>query len=234
MILEAKNISAGYGKKQILFNTSIQVQKGEIVSIIGPNGSGKSTLLKVISGMLSAWNGEVFFKDKNITDKAVSNNVKEGLVYSPQGHLAFSDLPVIDNLKLGALYLPKNDFLKMLNRVLETFPGLRNRLKQNAGFLSGGEQQMLSLARILIGQPSILLLDEPSLGLSPKLLDTCFEMISQIVEKYNVSILIVEQKVRKVLELSNRTYGISLGKIVYEGDSKELIKESHTLADIFL
>jgi branched-chain amino acid transport system ATP-binding protein len=234
MLLKTNRISAGYGKKQVLFNVSIQVADGDIVSVIGPNGSGKSTLLKVISGMISAWEGDIFFKDEAITRNSAPDNVRAGLVYSPQGHLVFKDLSVFDNLRLGASWLPKKDCLAVFDLIMDSFPTLKGRLKQIAGSLSGGEQQMVSFARVLIGQPTMLLLDEPSLGLSPQLIATCFEMISQFVDRYGLSILIVEQKVRRVLELSNRTYGLSLGRVVYEGESKELIDDSSALSNIFL
>lgn len=234
MLLEMKKINAGYGKKHVIFNISVYVKRGEIVSIIGPNGSGKSTVLKVAAGMLPAQNGSVILEGENVTGRPASKNVQNGVVYSPQGHLVFKNLSVMENLKIGGLYLPKKDVPGMIGRVLMFFPELQKRLKQKAAFLSGGEQQMLALARALVGRPKLLLLDEPSLGLSPKSLEDAFQMISRAAETYNVSILIVEQQVKRVLDLSDRVYGLSLGKIIHEGSSQILKEDSEALARIFL
>ncbi|NOR45790.1 MAG: ATP-binding cassette domain-containing protein [Candidatus Delongbacteria bacterium] len=233
-MLKLKNIQSGYGKKQVLFDVSMSIDKGEIVSIIGPNGAGKSTILKVICGAIPVWNGNISFKSKSINKNSISQNIKSGITIAPQGSRVFNELTVRDNLELGGYLLNKSHVKKRVEYIYKVFPLLKERSKQIAGKLSGGEQQMLALARALIPEPKILLLDEPSLGLAPNLLDEVFGRLKELNQDLKVTMLIVEQKVNKVLGISDRTYSVKLGKIAFEGKSTELIGNKGKLKELFL
>lgn len=233
-MLELKNIQSGYGKKQVLFDISMNVEKGEIVSVIGPNGSGKSTILKVICGALRAWDGELSFKGRSVKNNPISKNIASGISIAPQGNRVFNDLTVKDNLELGGFFLKKDILNNRINEIYKLFPVLKDRSSQIAGKLSGGEQQMLAVARALIPEPELLLLDEPSLGLAPNLLDDVFDKLKEINKKLGITIIIVEQKVNKVLEISERTYSIKLGRLAFVGKSSELIGNKEKLKELFL
>lgn len=232
-MLKVNELHSGYGKKPVLFGLSLEVAKGEIVAIIGPNGAGKSTILKAVSGLIPVWNGEITFDDSCINGTTSARNVKRGITFCPQGNRVFNELSVSENLQIGGIHLKKKELATKIDEVLHLFPMLKDRLKQNAGTLSGGEQQMLALGRALIPKPRLLLLDEPSLGLSPILISTVFERIQQVNRERDTAILIVEQKVRKVLEISNRVYGIKLGKVAFNGKPEELM-EHNELKNVFL
>lgn len=232
-MLEVKNIQTGYGKKQVLFDTSLEVKQGEIVAIIGPNGAGKSTILKAICGLIPVWDGEILFNDIPINGSSPAKNVKRGITFCPQGNRVFDELSVIENLQIGGIHLQTTELKERIDQILELFPILKERIRQNAGKLSGGEQQMLALSRAIIPKPKLLLLDEPSLGLSPNLVSIAFERISKINRNTDITILIVEQKVRKVLKICSRVYGIKLGKVAFEGKPEELM-EHKELMKVFL
>ena len=234
MLLEIKHVETGYGKKPVLLDVSMEIAQGEIVSIIGPNGAGKSTVLKAACGLLPAWKGDIVLDGKRITGSTPAKNVSRGLTFCPQGNRVFHGLTVKENLQIGGFRLLKRELQDRIDENLSIFPKLKERFRQEAGTLSGGEQQMLALARALMPRPKVLLLDEPSLGLAPGLLDDVFETISNINEKNGVAILIVEQKVRKVLDLRHRVYALRLGKVEYAGDSKDLAGDQETLRGIFL
>ena len=233
-MLKIKNLNTGYDKKQVLFDVSIEVKQGEIVSIIGPNGSGKSTLLKAACGLIPAWSGEILFNGTSLNGNEPPDNLKLGMSFCPQGNRVFDDLTVKDNLEIGGYILTKEKFNDRIHEVLEIFPILKQRLKQEAGSLSGGEQQMLAVARALIPEPKLLLLDEPSLGLAPNLIKDLFEKFIELNQKLGITILIVEQKVREVLTISNRTYGLKLGKSECEWLSNDLLMKRDVLRDLFL
>ncbi|MCD4817555.1 MAG: ABC transporter ATP-binding protein [Candidatus Cloacimonetes bacterium] len=233
-MLEIKNLETGYGKKQVLFDVSMNISEGEIVGIIGPNGAGKSTILKAVSGILTIWNGDILFKGNSIKKNSIAENIKSGLTFAPQGNRVFDELTVKDNLDLGGYLLSKNELKDRIEQAFETFPILKKRSKQIAGKLSGGEQQMLALARALIPNPKLLLLDEPSLGLAPNLLNDVFEKFVDINKTFGVSMLIVEQKVNKIIKISDKIYSIKLGKVAFEGKPKELIGYKEKLKDLFL
>ncbi|MDO9577053.1 MAG: ABC transporter ATP-binding protein [Candidatus Cloacimonadales bacterium] len=233
-MLEIKNLETGYGKKQVLFDISMVVSAGEIVGIIGPNGAGKSTILKAVSGILPIWSGDILFNDKSIKKNSIAENIKSGLTFAPQGNRVFDELTVKDNLELGGYLLDKKKLKKRIEQTFETFPILKKRSKQIAGKLSGGEQQMLALARALIPEPKLLLLDEPSLGLAPNLLKDVFEKFVEINKNFGISILIVEQKVNEILNISDRVYSIKLGKVAFEGKPSELIGNKDKLKELFL
>jgi len=233
-MLKIKNLNTGYDKKQVLFDVSIEVKQGEIVSIIGPNGSGKSTLLKAACGLIPAWSGEILFNGTSLNGNEPPDNLKLGMSFCPQGNRVFDDLTVKDNLEIGGYILTKEKFNDRIHEVLEIFPILKQRLKQEAGSLSGGEQQMLAVARALIPEPKLLLLDEPSLGLAPNLIKDLFEKFIELNQKLGITILIVEQKVREVLTISNRTYGLKLGKVAYDGVPQHLLTNKEKLRELFL
>ncbi|QQS36988.1 MAG: ABC transporter ATP-binding protein [Ignavibacteriales bacterium] len=233
-MLQIKNLNTGYDKKQVLFDVSIELKPGEVVSVIGPNGSGKSTLLKTVCGFIPSWSGELFINETKINGNEPPENLKLGISFCPQGNRVFNDLSVKENLEIGGYILMKNEIKDRIEKILEIFPKLKDKLKQEAGLLSGGEQQMLAVARALIPEPKILLLDEPSLGLAPNLIDDLFEKFIELNKNFNLSILIVEQKVKEVLSISNRTYGLKLGKVHFEESSATLLINKEKLKDLFL
>lgn len=231
-MLELKKIETGYGKKQVLFGLSMKVQEGKIVAVIGPNGAGKSTILKAVCGLIPTWKGEICFDNIRVNGSSPAKSVKRGITFCPQGNRVFDELSVVENLQVGGIHLRPKELQDGIDRVLQLFPVLKDRLRQSAGSLSGGEQQMLALGRSLVTKPKLLMLDEPSLGLSPSLVSTVFERISLINQDMGITILIVEQKVRQVLEFCHSVYGIKLGKVVFEGTPKNLADS--TLEKIFL
>ncbi len=233
-MLEVNKIDTGYGDKQVLNSLSLSVDPNEIVSIIGPNGSGKSTILKSISGMLDIWEGDISFQGNSIKNKPTPDIIHEGITFCPQGSRVFHDMTVFENLEIGGFHLSKNRLKERLEIIYRLFPRLKDRLKQDAGTLSGGEQQMLSLARALIPEPKLLLLDEPSLGLAPNLINELFDKLIEIKNDYHVSILIVEQKVVDVLKISHRVYSIRLGEVAFHGEPGELKNNNEKLRELFL
>ncbi len=233
-MLEIKNLDTGYGKKQVLFDVSLKVNTGNIVGIIGPNGAGKSTVLKAVSGIIPIWKGDIIFDKRSIRKNSIAENIKSGLTFAPQGNRVFDELTVKDNLELGGYLLPKHKLTERIGQVFAMFPILKERARQTAGKLSGGEQQMLALARALIPEPKLLLLDEPSLGLAPNLLNDVFDKLLRINQDFGISMLIVEQKVNEILRISNRVYSLKLGKVAFEGESRELIGNKEKLKELFL
>lgn len=233
-MLEIKNLNTGYDKKQILFDLSMKVEDGEIVSVIGPNGAGKTTILKAVSGLIPVWSGEIIFDNKNLNHNQPSKNIALGITFAPQGNRVFDELSVKENLEIGGFVLPKNKINERIESVLKIFPILKERIKQTSGSLSGGEKQMLALGRALIPEPKLLLLDEPSLGLAPSLLNDVYQKIVDINKIMNLSILIVEQKVREVLAISHKVYSIKLGRNAFEGKPYELMNDKEKLKHLFL
>lgn len=233
-MLEIRKLETGYGKKQVLFGPSMEVREGEIVALIGPNGAGKSTVLKAVCGLIPAWEGEICFDRSSLDDDTPAQRVARQITFAPQGGRVFHDLTVMENLEVGGFQLPRRVVKKRIALVLELFPELKDRTRQDAGKLSGGEQQMLALARALIPKPKLLMLDEPSLGLSPKLVKSVFERIVELKQELGLSVFIVEQKMREVLGISARVYGMKLGRVVFDGDSRDLIGDRKQLKGIFL
>ncbi|WP_316572157.1 ABC transporter ATP-binding protein [Neobacillus sp. YIM B06451] len=221
-MLKVDGINVYYGNIHALKDVSLEINEGEIVTLIGANGAGKSTLLKTISGLLKPKRGQINFKGENIAGKAAQIIVKQGISHVPEGRRVFSNLTVEENLELGA-YLRKDkagikaDFEK----VYDLFPRLLERKKQQAGTLSGGEQQMLAMGRALMARPRLLLLDEPSMGLAPLLVKTIFRIISEINET-GTTILLVEQNAHMALSIANRAYVIETGRVVLSGTAAEL------------
>lgn len=225
MMLKAEAISASYGRVKVLKDIDMSVESGEIVCLVGANGAGKSTLLKVISGIVPAVSGKFLFKGQDITNKKPDFIVKAGLSHVPEGRQIFADLTVRQNLILGSYVhnLPKQEMAKLFDSVFELFPVLKSRLMQKAGTMSGGEQQMLAIGRGLMSQPKLLLLDEPSLGLAPLVVETILKVI-QNLRSTGISILLVEQNVNAALQISDRAYVIETGAIVTEGKARELME----------
>ena len=233
-MLEIRELETGYGKKQVLFGLSLEVREGETVALIGPNGAGKSTVLKAVCGLIPAWSGEISFGHDVTNGSSPAQNVARGITFAPQGSRVFADLTVMENLEIGGFQLSIPKLKIRIEQMFQMFILLKKRAREDAGNLSGGEQQMLALARALVPNPKLLMLDEPSLGLSPNLVATVFRKISEISTETGVSILIVEQKVREVLNICNRVYSIKLGKVAFEGSPIELQTDKAKLKELFL
>lgn len=223
MILNIDKVSAGYGRVNVLRGVSVNVDVGEIVLLIGANGAGKSTLLRVVSGIIRPSEGHVEFEGENLTSRDPSYIVKAGLCHVPEGRQIFGSMTVKQNLMLGSYprKCKKDDFERLLDYVFELFPVLKNRIFQKASTLSGGEQQMLAIGRALMSQPKLLLLDEPSMGLAPLMVESILKAISELRQS-GMSVLLVEQNVMGSLEISDRAYIIETGKIFAEGTGEEL------------
>lgn len=221
-LLTVSNLVVKYGAIEALHGVSLRVKKGEIVSLIGCNGAGKTTTLRAISGIRRASGGSIMYAGTEISRQPAHMIVRSGLVQSPEGRGVFPNMTVAENLDLGAFI--RNDhaeIAKDLDRALTLFPRLKERMGQMAGTLSGGEQQMLAMARSLLTRPALLLLDEPSLGLAPQIVQTIFKIIREINQS-GTTILLVEQNARMALNISHRAYVLETGMIVNEGDAKEL------------
>lgn len=231
MLLEVKNITVNYGVVRAITNVSISVNQGEIVALLGPNGAGKSTVLKAISGILDDFggmiiSGEVLFDGEKINGQKPYQLIKKGLSLVPEGRRVFPSMTVEENLEMGAFSLlkaQKSEVNNRMEKVYNLFPKLKERRKQKAGTLSGGEQQILALGRALIVEPKMLLLDEPSIGLSPNYIELIFEKIKEI-NRIGTTILLVEQNAMMGLEYSHRAYIFRVGEIACSGKSDELIK----------
>ena len=222
-MLSIEDISSGYGRILAIHDVTIRVENGEVVVLIGANGAGKSTLLKTISGALKPSQGDIIFKGHKIDGKKPHAIVKMGIVQIPEGRGILSRMTVRENLEMGAyLRSDKMGIEKDLERVFEKLPRLKERLNQNAGTLSGGEQQMLAIGRGLMAKPSLFLMDEPSLGLAPVLVEFIFETIHALREKDGYTILLVEQNANRALDVADRGYVLETGRIVLEGESKAL------------
>ena len=222
-MLAVEDISSGYGRVLAIQDVTIRVEIGEVVVLIGANGAGKSTLLKTISGALKPSKGSIFFKGEKIDGWKPHAIVKIGIVQIPEGRGMLSRMTVRENLEMGAyLRSDRPGIHKDLERVFEKLPRLKERLNQNAGTLSGGEQQMLAIGRGLMAKPSLFLMDEPSLGLAPVLVEFIFETIHDLRHKDGLTILLVEQNANQALDVADRGYVLETGRIVLEGESEAL------------
>ena len=231
-ILECNGIAAGYVKGlNILQGIDLVVSEGEIISIIGPNGAGKSTLLKAIMGLINVSAGRFFINGVEKTNLSTHKIINEGIGYVPQVENVFPSLTIEENLEIGAWSLTKNR-KSSITKVLKDFPLLNERKKEKAGNLSGGQRQILALARALVTSPKLLLLDEPSAGLSPVAINEVFKTINEINEK-NVSILLVEQNAKRALKFSNRGYVLDQGRNAYQGEGVELLNDPRVV-DLYL
>jgi branched-chain amino acid transport system ATP-binding protein len=230
-MLRLKNINTYYGKVHALKNVSLHMEEGEIVTLIGANGAGKTTILNTISGVTPAAAGEVVFSKQSITALAPDQIVKLGISQVPEGRQVFKPLSVEDNLELGA-YLRyhsregKADIHRDMDQVYALFPRLEERRKQLAGTMSGGEQQMLAIGRALMANPRLLLLDEPSMGLAPLVVQEIFRVLEQLRRQNGTTILLVEQNAKAALKLADRGYVLETGKVILEGPSDELMENA--------
>ena len=220
-MITVKNLSAGYGFVNVLRDISLDITSGEIVAVLGSNGVGKTTLNNTLSGLIKPKSGEVLFEGKPIVGVSPETIVDLGMIHVPEGRKLFPNLSVRDNLELGSYRRGKSDRAANLEDVLDTFPKLRDRINQIAGTLSGGEQQMVAIGRGLMSNPKLLILDEPSLGLSPLLVEQMFDLIKRINQK-GLTILLVEQNVIQSLAIADRAYVIEEGAIAISGNAADL------------
>jgi branched-chain amino acid transport system ATP-binding protein len=221
-MLKVDGINVYYGNIQALKGVSLEINKGEIVTLIGANGAGKSTLLKTISGLLKPKQGEILYENVSIVGKPAPAIVKRGISHVPEGRRIFANMTVAENLELGAfLRKDKAGIQEDFEKVYQLFPRLKERSRQQAGTLSGGEQQMLAMGRALMARPKLLLLDEPSMGLAPILVKTIFDIIKEI-NKDGTTILLVEQNANMALSIASRVYVIETGRVVLSGTAEEL------------
>ena len=232
IILKADNITAGYTREvNILSDVNLRLQQGQIVTIIGPNGAGKSTLLKTIFGILKPSNGKISLKDEDITGLKPDKVAQKGISYVPQVDNVFPSMTIQENLEMGA-FIRDDDYSPRLNEIYELFPVLGERKKQKAGQLSGGQRQMVAMGRALMVDPTVLLLDEPSAGLSPKLVDMIFEKIID-VNKTGVSMIIVEQNAREALKMADHGYVLAMGRNVLD-DSGDALLANEEVGRLYL
>ncbi|MCC4243521.1 ABC transporter ATP-binding protein [Stappia indica] len=223
-MLEIVNLRAGYGAVEVLRGVSLDIHDGEIVALLGSNGVGKTTTSSVLSGLLPAWGGEVRFKGEPIAGLSPQAIVDRGLIHVPEGRHIFPNLAVRENLELGAYRRGKANRARNLERVMETFPRLRERSSQKAGTLSGGEQQMLAIGRGMMAEPDLLILDEPSIGLSPLLVEEMFALIGKLNES-GLPILLVEQNVLQSMEIAARAFVMENGEIRLSGPTAQLMDD---------
>jgi branched-chain amino acid transport system ATP-binding protein len=229
MILEVKKLQTGYGKLQVLRGVDLRVGK-ESVGLFGPNGAGKTTLINAIMGIVKPWSGDIEFEGRPIAGQATHLVARSGIALVPQERELFPGLSVADNLELGAVYVPRGKAIKaqQLETVLELFPILKERIKQYVGTLSGGQQRMVAIARALMANPALLILDEPSLGLQPSIVAEVFDRLAML--KKDIAILVTEQNVRESLKAIDRGYVMENGAIVIEDTAKGLATNPHVLS----
>ena len=224
-LIKVENLAAGYGLVEVLRDISLEIKEGEVVAVLGSNGVGKTTLNNCMSGLIKPNDGKIFFEDEVISNKSPEEIVDMGLIHVPEGRKLFPNLTVKDNLELGSYRRGKSNRSSNLENVLNIFPKLSERISQTAGTLSGGEQQMVAIGRGLMGDPRLLLLDEPSLGLSPLLVEQMFDLIKKISDN-GLTVLLVEQNVTQSLSIADRAYVIEEWAIAISGLSKDLLKNA--------
>jgi branched-chain amino acid transport system ATP-binding protein len=221
-MLEVDSVSVNYGAIRAVQDVSIRVEEGEIVALLGPNGAGKTTLISAVIGLVPVASGQVRLEGVDITRKRPEDVVRMGATVTPEGRHVFDDLTVGENLRLGAAtQKDKEGVRRVMDEMLEMFPVLRERFTQRASTLSGGEQQQLAIARSMMSRPKLLMLDEPSLGLAPRLVEQIFELMTQLRER-GLTLLVVEQNAYEALALADRAYVLNTGRLQYEGDAKEM------------
>lgn len=224
-MLEVNDLEVYYGVIQAIKGISFHVDKGEVVALIGANGAGKTTTLQTVTGLLSPKSGQVLFEEREITKVPAHKIVSMGMAHVPEGRRVFAELSVYENLKMGAYTRnDKSEIEESLKNVYKRFPRLEERKNQMAGTLSGGEQQMLAMGRALMSRPKIILMDEPSMGLSPIMVNEIFDIIRSVSES-GTTVLLVEQNAKKALSIADRAYVLETGKIVLEGNAKDLLED---------
>jgi len=222
-MLKVEDLHVYYGSIHAIKGISFTVEEGEIVTLIGANGAGKSTTLNTVGGLLKPRHGSISFEGKNILNVAANKVVSQGMALCPEGRRVFLHMTVLENLEMGAYTRPADEVEESLEKVYELFPRLKERYRQIAGTLSGGEQQMLAMGRALMSKPKLMMLDEPSMGLAPILVDQIFEIIESMNER-GTTILLVEQNAQMALSIANRAYVLETGRITMSGDARELLK----------
>lgn len=227
-MLKISGINASYGKIQVLKNVSLEVEEGSIVTILGANGAGKTTTMKSISGLLKPNSGKIEFLGEDVTGLRPDQLLRKGVALVPEGRQILAGMTVLENLEMGAYHRKDHDIASDLNKMMERFPILKEREKQLGGTLSGGQQQMLAIARAIMSKPKLLLLDEPSMGLAPLVVADIFKIIKEINES-GTTVLLVEQNARQALKVSHSGYVLETGKIVAEGKSDELLDDSRII-----
>jgi branched-chain amino acid transport system ATP-binding protein len=230
-MLKGTNIVTGYDQLEVIHGCDLEVPQGEITTIIGPNGSGKSTLFNTINGSLDVWDGEIELHGEDITNLKPNERVKKGLCTVPQANMVFPKMTVRENLLMGGytLFPDKDQIRDNINRAFEDFPRLGERESQMGEKMSGGEQAMLAIARALMADPSYLLMDEPSLGLAPDIVEDVFEKVETLNEERDISFLLVEQNVRRALEVTDWVYVLDMGEIVFKGRRDEFVDEDELI-----
>ncbi|HXY74814.1 MAG TPA: ABC transporter ATP-binding protein [Dehalococcoidales bacterium] len=227
MLLEVENVKIGYGKRRVVNGVSIHLNQGEIVALIGHNGAGKTTLLKGIFGFLNPTEGKIIYDGRDITGQRPLYKVKHGITFIPQDKYIYPGLSVKENIDLGGYTVDKKDKDSRLAIIYEVFPKLKERQWQDAASLSGGERRMLGISMALITMPRLLLLDEPSLGLSPLLVQNMMQILKRIQESYGVTILLVEQNIREAMRIAQRVYVLKMGQIVHEESAETLLQRDN-------
>ncbi len=225
-MLNIEDLEVAYGKIQVLWGVTLAIREGEIIALVGANGAGKTTLLKTISGLLRPKTGSIGFNGGALERATPRDIVRQGVVHVPEGRKLFPEMNVLDNLLMGGYMIPPRERGARLEEVFALFPLLKERERQMAGTLSGGEQQMVALARGLMARPKLLMLDEPSLGLAPLVVEKIFEAV-QTIHREGVTVLLVEQNVHEALSLADRAYVLENGKIALEGTGKDLLEDGH-------
>lgn len=221
-MLTIKELNAGYGKFQVLFDVDVNIKKGKIVTIVGPNGSGKSTLIKSVMGLTRVYSGKILFKDEDITHLSTHLVTKRGISYLPQTGNVFGNLTVEENLMLAGYTLPKEDTKKRITEIIEEFPIVKKYLGKKCGFLSGGERQMVAMAMAMMRSPEMILFDEPVASLSPKAANEVLKKILELHEK-GITIVLIEQAAKKALQLADEAILMTSGKVAYKGSAKNLL-----------
>ena len=224
-LLKVDGITCGYGDMQVLTDVSIQVQRGEVVSIIGPNGAGKSTVMKAVFGLLHPWTGKIEFDGVDISRHEPYQIVETGMCYVPQVANVFTELTVDENLDMGAFVRSDDQVGQRKQQIFELFPRLHERRRQKAGKMSGGERQMVAMGSALMLDPKLILLDEPSAGLAPKMVDHIFERIVHVNRAFNIAVMMVEQNAKQSLQMAHRGYVMASGENRVEGTGDELLND---------
>ncbi|HHU18219.1 MAG TPA: ABC transporter ATP-binding protein [Clostridiales bacterium] len=224
-MLSIKNLNVKYDNIRVVHDVSLNIENGELIALIGANGAGKSTILKTLSGLIRPESGHIFFEGKEITKLPSHEIVEKGIIHVPEGRQIFAKMTIEENLKLGAYQQKDKNLIKeKMELAFDLFPILKQRIRQLAGTLSGGEQQMLAIGRALQGNPKLLLLDEPSMGLSPLMTQQVFDVLTKLKDS-GITMLLVEQNAYDALEISDRTYILETGRIIMEGKSSKLIED---------
>ena len=227
-VLEVRGLSAGYGPRQVVFDVDFSVGQGEIVTILGHNGAGKTTTLKSVFGLIRPLSGSVLYRGQEIVGRAPVENVREGISFTPPERFVFPDLSVLNNLKLGGISEKSEERRReRLERVYEMFPILEERAKQHAGTMSGGQQRMVGLGIALMGDPKLMLLDEPSLGLAPSLVDELMDTVRTLADERGISVLLLEQNVAVALEHADRAYIMRSGHMILEEPADKMLARGH-------